>query len=1637
MPPQLEDPDQGHDTVVLPCMGSRLPDPDWSLLSPTSPLFKTKEELQKHYVKQAQRSASQHQLTARLPCLAGCREIGTSYGMGIGLYFQVIWWLKCMSLWMMLAALPFVIIINTSAFTDASHRRDHSAGVQQFQSFSLYGFTFAAIVDDSTDNGALQWIHCKLGGVWTQPFAKGDFLTWISLLDAGATAAFFLMVAFCYWQANILASAVGSNTLQVSDFSVILVGLPSDSHAKEIGEHFGQFGTVMDVVVMKDVGCVLSWCKETSQLEQRGKLLKDQRKLYDPDLYRSRSEKMAGTLDRHMGRVNAELEGEGFPLKAAFVTFDLVAERDACLANLPQGWLSSRFMPVSCMFRNAHRFTAVQAATPDEYIFENVGSDSLSRFLRMALVRFLLLAFILIFATAIARLSCLSVRESSAISWRSAALQADTASAMTWSQPPSAVGNASWGAAVGNTSSRGSIIAYCSALLPGSCSTHLGAEAGSAVNASFGRFMQWSSASDQILFERASTTQLESCTAQGPSRCSDSGCLPCYCLGLQAAATTSSPEWVARTRGVCASYIDVFDIRSWAVRIGVSLTIALVNAAVKEGLSRCVRHERRWTRSKQERSYALLCYLSKLINTVAVLLVVNASAVGRATERSSSRSPWLHYLLLDGKYSDFDPGWYENVGLSIMVLMLINCITPVLNVFLTLAKKWLSRFWVSRCMRNASQAHFDTAWAIPRFTLEQRVADAMLNTSLALLFGTGMPIVYLILFVTLLVTDLVDRFFLLRENWKALRYNGELPTLVIGLLPWAAIGHCAFGLWMHTHFRPTASVGPPLDRLMVVAAALPDSGLWGRVTQPNGLAMLWLLAALLLWMLVLSGTEPLVHHPACAKPDTRRVWSEQPPQQQAPTILTSVVSHLTLRSGNELGQRRCLGGVPTYQLPHNPRYRAHFSGQLCQEIWAKALGDERFTRLRSITYDRCKPSDFLVLHTPQLSFTGPGLDLESLASHSRINPLTAPAVSAAVLLARISAPHPHTYDHDQQGQHDQHRSWSQPRRHTDHHRQEQPGAFAQHDTSDEHAGGGVQGRDTRATPFANQQHSRSSPCIFQTHESHRSGIHVIDAPATAAAAADAHTGLATRRSTGTLAPSPPPLLPPPLGARAAAAAAAAAEAAAAAALTNGPAHLVAPVQHRPFHSPTSGGSASGNSSGHLSGRGSEPLPPRPHRSAPTAPSREGSARSSVGEPFFLPRTCPPPSCLAWPDPALLDGTHPPHAAAAAAALTLVLGAHPADTPAHVRTAGRLGGAHPTPTAAPVPTCLLDPNPFIAAGGGGKAPTPFLDSSLFVPTVEEVTVPRLRSSPDHRSGSISHHVPDRGTGSAVGASRSRLLPGDELSLRFTPLASTTGSPHPHPRSSRPAQGRNDLTLSSTASLHVARSLAVPSPDPPLSPDRAPTSCHTALANTLTRPAGGSPCHLPAPAPHSWPTPSDTTLTQHRDPPAEALTRSTGALPCHLAPGDELTLSGIVACAQVVPPLPGPSRSQSPAPGDEASPAANQTSAPLGMTRSRQRCRPRLRDLFAPEAVDPGPVAAPHTAHHPPNLFTFAAGPHTEQTNELAADVASLHSHTSPAKQLSPPHALSSSCQQCDTLRDSDDTARDGPSADRLQLSITAS
>lgn len=81
--------------------------------------------------------------------------------------------------------------------------------------------------------------------------------------------------------------------------------------------------------------------------------------------------------------------------------------------------------------------------------------------------------------------------------------------------------------------------------------------------------------------------------------------------------------------------------------------------------------------------------------------------------------------------------------------------------------------------------------------------------------------------------------------------------VLAGLLPWLAVAHCAFGLWMHTHFKVlTASQANALsgalrstNSMLSDLALVPWSSTWERITQPNGLALLLLFVALSVWLL--------------------------------------------------------------------------------------------------------------------------------------------------------------------------------------------------------------------------------------------------------------------------------------------------------------------------------------------------------------------------------------------------------------------------------------------------------------------------------------------------------------------------------------------------------------------------------------------------------------------------------------------------------------------------------------------------------------------------------------------------------------------------------------------------------------------
>lgn len=146
-----------------------------------------------------------------------------------------------------------------------------------------------------------------------------------------------------------------------------------------------------------------------------------------------------------------------------------------------------------------------------------------------------------------------------------------------------------------------------------------------------------------------------------------------------------------------------------------------------------------------------------------------------------------------------------------------------------------------------------------------------------MMFGSGLPSLYIWGLVWMLVVELADRWNLARICQAPARYKESLPYLLLnecsvleqpvrpscrpisstqtllnslllaavcaGVLPWAVATHCAFGLWMHTRFDGGHVGSDEIDSFTGQGGveALANNDYFDRVRQANGLPLLVLL----------------------------------------------------------------------------------------------------------------------------------------------------------------------------------------------------------------------------------------------------------------------------------------------------------------------------------------------------------------------------------------------------------------------------------------------------------------------------------------------------------------------------------------------------------------------------------------------------------------------------------------------------------------------------------------------------------------------------------------------------------------------------------------------------------------------------
>mmetsp|Transcript_24198 Transcript_24198/g.66238 ORF Transcript_24198/g.66238 Transcript_24198/m.66238 type:complete len:1512 (-) Transcript_24198:750-5285(-) len=705
-----------------------------------------------------------------------------------------------------------------------------------------------------------------------------------------------------------------------------------------------------------------------------------------------------------------------YATKAAFVTFNRISEQKECLKLTPNpgwsGWLYSHTVAKSAQCMRGYCIETKRACGPSDYIFENMCLSKQRRFWRRVLIRFLYLVMLIICALIVSGLSSqtrvtLNRKE---LDFNTEVMNSDVGRAASY-LPTSAPANSAISelrglyeeamreAASSETTpsfstglaSTADFTDYCTLALPEVCAEHyresLGGEKDTpGLQMTFGKQFQWAKFFDEAVYHRPLLASLnELAKEKDPTKVEGtdeglSACLACYCLGLAAEDKTEQKAgaWLAKSQEHCNIYNRQADVDS-STETAISIVVVVLNVALKLFVQFLSAREMQWTRSEMEMSFCVVAYTSQLLNSVLVVLLVNARPNARSTETGErvgeTDIKGLRYIILDGSFDDFSAAWYEYVGTSFMILLFIQTIFPLVNICIEVILKGVQRM-VVRLKRDATQDDYNNAYNHPQFLLQQRIADVMLNVSVALLFCSGMPLCAAVVILVFGVASVMDRW-AITHLMTVTRYGSALPRLILGLLPWMVFLHCGFGLWMHSYFmmrnwdREATAVFVQTGKDQLEHSIRPEDAFGEyidernvktRISQPNSFGLLLLAFIMFLWLffrhVIQRWLDPILRLWVDAKMQenleegdddgNRRFWVLRKilamPKLQLPGMPDTPEDDDCMTFERAITEKR-LKGMPTFRLPFHPRYADAFSGLLHSAIWSRMLGPYRYTRL--------------------------------------------------------------------------------------------------------------------------------------------------------------------------------------------------------------------------------------------------------------------------------------------------------------------------------------------------------------------------------------------------------------------------------------------------------------------------------------------------------------------------------------------------------------------------------------------------------------------------------------------------------------------------------------------------------------------
>lgn len=245
----------------------------------------------------------------------------------------------------------------------------------------------------------------------------------------------------------------------------------------------------------------------------------------------------------------------------------------------------------------------------------------------------------------------------------------------------------------------------------------------------------------------------------------------------------------------CKDWIEVW-LKYESLNTAIIILVPTVNIVLTFVLSLLTELERNKSMSDSISSSMWKSFILQLINTAIILLVVNLH-ISPITQNHPN------FWIFAGAYDDLSPHWYSAVGATIIFCMILNIFTPhIASLFLWLYtrlrracdKKWCTG---GKKTKRLTKKEFINLYVGPSFDIGTRYSEILTSIFVILIYSAGMPILYLLCFLFLIITYWVDKALILRLYRNPPHIDLYVSKLFNTIILIGMVVHFGFAIWIY------------------------------------------------------------------------------------------------------------------------------------------------------------------------------------------------------------------------------------------------------------------------------------------------------------------------------------------------------------------------------------------------------------------------------------------------------------------------------------------------------------------------------------------------------------------------------------------------------------------------------------------------------------------------------------------------------------------------------------------------------------------------------------------------------------------------------------------------------------------------